>query len=172
MSNWHVYLLYHRGSNRTYIGATTDPARRLRQHNREITGGARSTGKVSGGWELICYLSGFPNRSVCYRWEKLLKLRAWTLPARSLAFKLVAHGICPSSRNKIQYPVPGGLTLVQQTTEGPIQAESDPLFQLSSYVRTAQEVLLGSVPASRSKKRGRRARAPRSRKPRAVRSRK
>lgn len=40
---WYVYLLVSTVTGRTYVGATTDPARRLRQHNGEIAGGARST---------------------------------------------------------------------------------------------------------------------------------
>ncbi|MBK7077230.1 MAG: GIY-YIG nuclease family protein [Myxococcales bacterium] len=39
---WFVYVLVSpRG--RTYVGITTDVARRLRQHNGELAGGARAT---------------------------------------------------------------------------------------------------------------------------------
>lgn len=39
---WHVYLLMC-ADGTFYTGITTDPARRLRQHNGELTGGARYT---------------------------------------------------------------------------------------------------------------------------------
>lgn len=38
---------------RTYAGYTTDPARRLRQHNRELSGGARSTASRAGLWSFL-----------------------------------------------------------------------------------------------------------------------
>ena len=49
--------------NSTYVGATVDVNRRLRQHNKEIKGGAHATGvKVAAGksWTRVCYVSGFP----------------------------------------------------------------------------------------------------------------
>ena len=45
----YVYLLLS-SDNATYIGATVDLDRRLRQHNKEIKGGAHATGaKVAKG---------------------------------------------------------------------------------------------------------------------------
>ncbi len=62
----------------TYIGATTDVDRRLRQHNKEISGGARATGiRVVQGlvWKRACYISGIPEwRSALqieWRWKQL-----------------------------------------------------------------------------------------------------
>jgi structure-specific endonuclease subunit SLX1 len=62
----------------TYIGATVDPDRRLRQHNKEISGGARATGmRVEQGltWKRACYVSGIPEwRSALqieWRWKQL-----------------------------------------------------------------------------------------------------
>lgn len=40
---WWVYILQSDKTGLTYTGATTDLRRRLRQHNGEIVGGARST---------------------------------------------------------------------------------------------------------------------------------
>lgn len=49
----YCYIL--RNNNRTYIGYTLDPHRRIRQHNGEISGGARSTkGKF---WEFLAIIT-------------------------------------------------------------------------------------------------------------------
>ena len=63
----YCYLLYIPGTNRTYIGATNDPAHRLRQHNGELKGGAKATkGKQ---WTQAFYLSGFPDWSTTLQFE-------------------------------------------------------------------------------------------------------
>ena len=73
----YVYLLVST-NNYTYIGATVDIDRRLRQHNKELKGGAHATGiRVSKGetWSRACYVSGFPDwRSALqfeWRWKQL-----------------------------------------------------------------------------------------------------
>jgi structure-specific endonuclease subunit SLX1 len=53
----YCYLLY--TESNTYVGATVDPDRRLRQHNKELVGGARATGiRVNQGqtWKRACYV--------------------------------------------------------------------------------------------------------------------
>jgi len=48
----------------TYIGATVDLDKRIRQHNKEIKGGATATSiKVSQGevWSYHCYVENFPH---------------------------------------------------------------------------------------------------------------
>ena len=105
---WHVYLLYNKAIQRTYIGCTTDPKRRLRQHNREIAGGARSTLKGTGHWFLHAVLSGFESRSEAMRWEKILKLRGRGFVGRTAVFIMVAEGKCPPGKH---YEVPKGITL-------------------------------------------------------------
>jgi hypothetical protein len=42
--HFYVYLLESSCKHATYVGATTDPDRRLRQHNKELAGGAVATG--------------------------------------------------------------------------------------------------------------------------------
>ena len=44
-------------SNSTYNGSTNNLVRRLRQHNREITGGAKAT--AGKKWEFYAVLTGF-----------------------------------------------------------------------------------------------------------------
>ena len=78
----YVYLL-ESSNGATYVGATVDIDRRLRQHNKEISGGAFATGsKVVSGevWERICYVSGFPNWTAALQFEWRFKQISRTLP--------------------------------------------------------------------------------------------
>lgn len=108
MSDWYVYLIT--TNSRTYVGSTTNVKRRLRQHNGEIVGGARSTKKFAGQWKVVAFLAGFLDRSTACRWEALVKKRARGLVPRTTAMRLVASGVCPPGR--MNYPVPTGITLV------------------------------------------------------------
>lgn len=54
--NWNVYLLKSEVSNRTYIGATNNPKRRIRCHNGEICGGAKYT-QTNRPWKYVCIIS-------------------------------------------------------------------------------------------------------------------
>ena len=47
-----VYLLKHTTQNKTYVGSTNNLARRIRQHNGELVGGAKYTtaNKKDGLW--------------------------------------------------------------------------------------------------------------------------
>jgi structure-specific endonuclease subunit SLX1 len=72
-----VYLL-ESSDKATYVGATVDVDRRLRQHNKEIKGGAHATGaKVAKGetWHRVCYVKGFPDWPAAlqfeWRWKQL-----------------------------------------------------------------------------------------------------
>ena len=58
----------------TYIGATVDLDRRLRQHNKLIVGGAHATSmKVANGevWSYYCYVENFPtyNEALKFEWR-------------------------------------------------------------------------------------------------------
>ncbi len=73
MSNtrWHVYLLLNDAHTRTYVGATVDPDRRLRQHNAELVGGARATARDH--WTRVCLVSGFPDERAALQFEWMWK---------------------------------------------------------------------------------------------------
>ncbi len=81
----YVYLLVS-SDNSTYVGATIDLDRRLRQHNKEIKGGAHATSiKVLKGetWTRACHVSGFPD------WQSALQFEwRWKQISRKLSVKL------------------------------------------------------------------------------------
>lgn len=53
--NYIIYLLINTLSNHTYIGCTNNSTRRLRQHNRELVGGAKYTTNYKGDGEWMYY---------------------------------------------------------------------------------------------------------------------
>lgn len=60
----------------TYVGATVNLERRIRQHNKELVGGAVATSnKVVKGlmWNMVCYVSGFPDWIATLQFEWRLK---------------------------------------------------------------------------------------------------
>ena len=72
---FYVYLLLSTSCNNTYVGATINVNRRLRQHNGEIKGGAKATTSKGKQWQRVCYVSGFPDWSSAlqfeWRWKQL-----------------------------------------------------------------------------------------------------
>ena len=81
MSESFVYLLVSTNGN-TYVGATIDLNRRLRQHNKEIKGGAHATSmKVIKGeiWTRAAHISGFPDWQAAlqfeWRWKQLTRTK-------------------------------------------------------------------------------------------------
>ena len=78
MSSYVYLLLSSDGS--TYVGATVDLDRRLRQHNKEIKGGAIMTSsKVLKGetWIRVMHVAGFPDWQSAlqfeWRWKQLTR---------------------------------------------------------------------------------------------------
>jgi predicted GIY-YIG superfamily endonuclease len=49
----YVYVIYNADINSLYVGFTTDIARRIRQHNGDIKGGARATTRAPGEWKRL-----------------------------------------------------------------------------------------------------------------------
>jgi structure-specific endonuclease subunit SLX1 len=85
----YVYLLVSTNGN-TYVGATIDLDRRLRQHNKEIKGGAHATGiKVTQGevWTRAAHVSGFPNWQSALQFEWRWKQLSRKLPASMVPLK-------------------------------------------------------------------------------------
>ena len=90
----YVYLLLS-SDNATYVGATVDLDRRLRQHNKEITGGAFATGaKVNKGeiWIRAAHVEGFPDWQAAlqfeWRWKQLT--RKITGPKKPIERRMIA----------------------------------------------------------------------------------
>jgi structure-specific endonuclease subunit SLX1 len=79
-----VYLLQSTNGN-TYIGATVDLEHRLRQHNKEIKGGAHATSvKVEQGeiWRRVAHVAGFPDWQSALQFEWRWKQISRKYPAK------------------------------------------------------------------------------------------
>jgi predicted GIY-YIG superfamily endonuclease len=67
-------------NGRTYIGATVDLNKRIRQHNKEITGGARATSievKKGHTWNYVCHIENCPTWTAAlqveWRWKHIAR---------------------------------------------------------------------------------------------------
>jgi predicted GIY-YIG superfamily endonuclease len=103
----YVYLLVSTDHS-TYVGATMDLDRRLRQHNKQITGGACATGKkvaIGHTWVRAGHVSGFPTWVSAlqfeWRWKQLsrkLSPKLLPLERRLLALKTLLSLDRPTSK--------------------------------------------------------------------------
>lgn len=88
-----VYVLRHAAlPGRGYVGATVDLARRLRQHNGELAGGARRTARArtAGAWTLLASVHGLQTYRNALRFEWALKRECRARRARTDAQRLDA----------------------------------------------------------------------------------
>ena len=66
---FHCYLLNSKSdSASTYIGFTTHPMRRIRQHNGEIKAGALRT-RRKRPWEMVAVVYGFSDKIAALQFE-------------------------------------------------------------------------------------------------------
>jgi structure-specific endonuclease subunit SLX1 len=114
---FYVYLLESTNKS-TYVGATVDLEKRLRQHNKEIKGGAHATGiKVAQGesWTRAAHVSGFPDWQAAlqfeWRWKHLSrKYPLKTNPLERRITALIELLNLPQSTSKakpyLEWPTP------------------------------------------------------------------
>lgn len=69
------YLLRNAAASRTYVGITNNMSRRIRQHNGEIKGGAKST-RGKGPWFVDSFVHGFRDKTEILHFEhRMHKMR-------------------------------------------------------------------------------------------------
>jgi len=106
---WFVYLI-RTEHGALYTGISTDPARRLRQHQGDLAGGAkalRGKGKLHLVWQTLA-----PNRSIASQWEFQLK----KLPKKAKE-QLVSLQWQPDFLSAAQAGTPAKVPAVDATTE-------------------------------------------------------
>lgn len=77
MTAWSVYVLASEATDATYVGVTTDPERRLAQHNGELPGGAKST-RAGRPWRMARRLGPYESRGEAQRMEYAVKRKRGT----------------------------------------------------------------------------------------------
>jgi len=71
MTRYYCYMLIN-NEMKNYIGFTTNPKKRLRQHNKELKGGAKYTSKYNN-WKYLFIIGGFKTKQEALQCEWKLK---------------------------------------------------------------------------------------------------
>ncbi len=89
--NYKVYILVNTTNNKTYIGITNNVIRRLRQHNKELVGGAKYTtmNKGLGEWKYYGYIENL-NKHNALSLEKRIKLKSRKMKGTPIEKRLKA----------------------------------------------------------------------------------
>jgi structure-specific endonuclease subunit SLX1 len=131
----YVYLLVCSDGS-TYVGATVNLERRLRQHNKEIKGGAVATGrKVGQGktWRRDRYVEGFPDWQAClqfeWRWKQLsrkIKVPMTPLERRHVALNTLLSLERPTTKALAysEWPTPPNVVIEPLKEQVKIEEES------------------------------------------------
>ena len=97
-----VYVLTNTSHNKTYIGITNKPTRRIRQHNGEITGGAKYTtgNKGEGQWVFYGFIKNL-DKSTALKLEKKIKVRSKKVTGTPIEKRLKAIGSLLHEHNEL-----------------------------------------------------------------------
>ncbi len=111
-SAWYVYVLRAASPRKVppYTGSTNNPRRRHRQHNGEISGGARHTKRKGGRpWTFVVVVTGFANgplgHSQCLSFERALKKRPVNVGGISGRVRTIVKHLKPSDRVAHRVPL-------------------------------------------------------------------
>lgn len=96
------YVLQSTRSTRTYVGITTNFARRLRQHNGELKGGAKYT-RSYRPWKLVFMVGHFPTKSAAMQFEWQVKHRSkrQSGPPRARRIAAIQEAIAAGTPNNV-----------------------------------------------------------------------
>ena len=110
MNSYNLYLLENTENTKTYLGITNNLERRIRQHNRELAGGAkyRTAFKGNGIWKYHLYISNL-TKSESLSIERSVKntkkgLKGTPIERRKQAINKYLHKF-PNSQINTEYNV-------------------------------------------------------------------
>jgi len=91
IKNYVVYVLINTMHNKTYIGITNKPERRIRQHNCDLVGGAKYTtgNKGNGVWIFYGFIKNLDKRTALSL-EKKIKIRSKKMSGTPIEKRLKA----------------------------------------------------------------------------------
>ncbi|KAK8481089.1 hypothetical protein V6N13_046022 [Hibiscus sabdariffa] len=79
---WCVYLILSTNAPiKTYVGVTNNFSRRLKQHNGELSGGAKAS-RAGRPWVCACLIQGFNDQSEACEFESKWKMVSRKLPRK------------------------------------------------------------------------------------------
>lgn len=115
-----VYGLKSADRKGSYVGVTEKLKRRLRQHNKEIKGGAKATGKRVG-WKVFFLVTGLPDRKTALQLE-------WRLHRRSFVHPRGPNPYGKSSAARRAWQLQCALELDRVTKTAPLNATLNPVI--------------------------------------------
>ena len=91
MNEYVVYVLINTSHNKTYVGITNNPIRRLRQHNGDLVGGAKYTtlNKGNGEWLFYGFIKNLEKKQ-SLSIEKRIKIKSRKLKGTPINKRLQA----------------------------------------------------------------------------------
>jgi predicted GIY-YIG superfamily endonuclease len=116
--NYIVYLLINTTHNKTYIGITNNQSRRIRQHNGEITGGARYTtsNKGEGEWKYYGWIQANDvlEKNLALSIEKKIKIRSKKLKGKPLERRIGAINTILEENPNIKFIVSQNESIINE----------------------------------------------------------
>lgn len=103
IKNYVVYVLINTSHNKTYVGITNKPERRIRQHNGELVGGAKYTtgNKSDGVWKFYGFIKNL-DKITALSLEKKIKIRSKKVSGKPIERRLKAIGSLLTEYNEVK----------------------------------------------------------------------